>query len=137
VIVTQVQNPAIWEMPFVKRAFKAMPTAPEDFDMEAVLDRYEVWMAFDDTLTPRVLGILALSNGPLCPMPSIVHFYSEQGGPLRRALIDALVGRMKEAGHKLCLVGNWSGRNDTAWARLLRRGVPHKRVGSTFIFEVQ
>lgn len=136
-IVTQVQNPAIWEMPFVKRAFRSLRTAPEDIDIEAVLDRYEVWMALDDMLVPKVLGILILSNGPLCPLPSIVHLYSERAGPLRRALIDALVARMKEAGHKLCLVGNWSGRNDTAWARLLRRGVKHERVGSTFIFEVQ
>lgn len=130
----QVRNPYMWHVPFVQRAMRSMPCAPEDIDFAAVIDAYEIWLVMDPL--PSALAILSFNNGPLRGIPSVVHFYSEGTLEARKALMARGVARIKEEGYDRFLTGNWTGRDDEPWCRLFSGGGQFEKVGSMFVGRV-
>lgn len=141
-MVLRLQNPAALRLPGMRVFLRQMPVGQAD--IEAVLaelaeavDRPNVglFVAFGEDLQPAAGILVALPTSALDPMPQVIALWAHSPNA-RKAVIEAGVKYVQEAGYNKVRAVNETGRPDGVAARLYNVGEA-RTVGSMMEFTLR
>lgn len=146
--VTEVRNPeALRAEPLRKMMEKAYPpggvVAPDGFEAcedefrQMVLSpNFHILVGVEDGLF-KAVTVLLMPDDKFCPTPQVLNFYNKGSAKLRDALFEKLLDILAQEGYTSFWALNGTGKADEAWARMFKKYVTMRPLGSVLQFEVK